>query len=124
MTIEQMLKAIIEAQVRGGYVRWDLLSGLPIDEYKEAIQFRPSPVEPLERYSILEILLTPEGLKAAYGTSEEFYRASPVHGHIGESLERWHWVARGINEAWLSGGAEKAIKMAYERLSTAPILPP
>lgn len=113
MTTEQKLAAVIEAQTQGGYPRWDLLLGLAFDE--DCIYFTPSPVEPEERYVIIELLLNREGLKAAYGNDTCLYSFDGIHA-TGEELETWFWVGRAISNAWLSGGSDSAIETAYDLL--------
>lgn len=114
-----MLKAIIEAQVKGGYVHWELLKEWPIP--RDAIYWKPSPVECWERYHILEILLDPSGLASAYPwrCCEDCRGQCPESEVHPFSEMYWEHVAHEILESWLSknaGDALGAIRTAYELL--------
>jgi hypothetical protein len=119
-TPEAMLAAVIEAQVNGGQplhrfllTEFDGLDG-PFILIKG---------HDIETCHILEVLLDPEGLKAAYGEHLpcsicSLYERHPErkdegHGCISGT---WRDVARTILDAWLSGGADAAIRTAYELL--------
>lgn len=113
MTTEQKLQAVIEAQVKGGYDFWEKRLGgtkLGQDEYGPSIgRYTLSDDGRLQdyewAYGVIEVLLDPEGLRAAYG----------------ESYIVTYWeesVPHRVLDTWLSsdGNAEKTIDCAYDLL--------
>lgn len=109
MESEDMLKAVIEAQVRDGHFRWELLKGFEIKE--GLIQFKTSPVETIEQYEILPILLDTEGCKAAYGEMDR--EVMPTY------CNDWLKVSNAILQNWHSKKGNNwraAIKIAYDLL--------
>lgn len=78
-----------------------------------------------ETHHILEILLDPKGLKAAYLRPESLCDNPKCgnnafggsHQHHGYSPDT---IAHRILDSWLSGGAEAAIKTAYDLLPKKP----
>lgn len=124
MTNEEMLKAIIEAHVKGDYTRWT----------SERHQYDPDALrmdgQHVSFYAglgtftthVLEILLDPAGLRAAYGEEQRVIREfdPPYFGCEGiVDEQQFKKAAIRILDAWLSkpeGDAEGAIKTAYQLL--------
>lgn len=117
MTSEDQLKAIIEAQMKGGCIYFEnLMENIaPLDSVTAPyIWFWGDGKQ--EPYHPLVILLDPEGLKAAYGeapqdmTSEEYKFTG---------LREWHRdCGHQILNTWLTsnGDAAKTIETAYNLL--------
>ncbi len=133
VTKEQMLKAVIDAQGNGGLTKWNrkLYGGqFILSNYllvmcskieKEKAEADPN----LRQMHILEILLDPEGLRAAYGDSITEEQSSLIKGgtifNIGVTYF-WKIVAQMITDSWLSkpqGDTEGAIQTAYDLLPKA-----
>jgi hypothetical protein len=71
-------------------------------------------------FHVLQVLLDPEGLRAAYGESVKV-PVSNGRYTIAKNTRGYHLpipetVAHRIVDAWLSGGAEAAIQTAYDLL--------
>ena len=120
MTPEQKLAAIIEAQVKGGFDKFDPFLGHRIFALNEGNYVRSGTSIVTGGYSsahILEILIDPWGLRAAYGTSERFYSYDGIHA-TGETLAYWVWMGRTIARTWLEtdGDAESTIDKAFSFL--------
>lgn len=137
---EQKLAAVIEAQVRGGYDEWEfLLAGM---ERFDSVTF-PIIWVGNDNFHPLEILLDPEGLRAAYGDEPVAYGVSfhrpgelqkeaaftlapDADSFLGRRIPdsdgawtdtpEWLAAAQDILHAWLSGGAEAAIQTAFDLL--------
>jgi len=104
MDYEAKLKAIIEAQVKGGYKGYEHFAQAKSD---------------LIGIHVLEILLDTGGCKAAYGEEEKFYPLDSTHDHLGQMLPYWLFVARSIHVAWHSGEGnnhKEAINTAFSFL--------
>ncbi len=128
MTTEEKLKGIIEAQVKGGY-----------DQYDPLIDGRPIAVDLSAKYVIgvgklggrsscqlLEILLDPQGLRAAYPDPVISYKYSREGktGTVNQIIKRrsgklqWRDFACRILDTWLSsdGNAAQTIDKAFSLL--------
>lgn len=100
MTTEQKLQAIINAQIAGGFIRYmvcltEMGAGPPEMNHTGRVDTHTAINQNI---SCIEILLDPQGLKAAYGGKEE--------------------PAYHILDIWLlsNGDAEKTIDTAYQLL--------
>lgn len=116
-TLEEMLRAIIEAQKANGYAYFwceDDGSGMSHDGTHWC------------GFSVLEILLDTDGLKAAYG-EELTFKLDVSHKPAGQTAEvsfrdelpRWRFVAASIANTWHSGDGnniQAAIETAYKLL--------
>lgn len=96
LSIEDQLKAIIEAQVNGG-----------CRKFKRTFNSQRPRVT---RINYLEILLDPAGLQAAYG--DEWIE---LKGR-GYTMKVWEYNAEQILRAWLHEGLESAIETAFSLL--------
>jgi hypothetical protein len=111
LSAEQQLAAIIEAQVKGGY-----------KEYTPTLQFLMEGLKCLgtgkiapKGFHILEILLDPAGLKAAYGDWPEWKEGDELR-----MCSKTKSVATAILNTWLSTSDPKAtIETAYSLLPKA-----
>ena len=118
MTNEQKLQAVIRAQEQGGCSKFQAPGRLSKFGY-----LVDAPHERGEH--VLEILLDPEGLRAAYGETKietgegkrpfRYNARSKVKGGK-NALMINEMIARRILDAWLSGGAEAAIQTAFDLL--------
>jgi hypothetical protein len=123
---EQKLAAIIKAQGEATF----FIPG--VDKIREVaangrVRIHSDGLE--DDVHVLQILLDPEGLKAAYVPSTE--KVSRHSRRLGRTVirevptkprkreKRIHYVAYAIVNAWLSGGAEAAINTAYDLLPHA-----
>lgn len=114
MTTEEQFKAIIQAQVKGGYEEHEAICGLAEDEW--AIFLSP----PL---CILEILLDPAGLKAAYGSLGVIAGLKKGYDSLPDGEDKfirydtpyWQSNAQTILKAWLlsEGDAAHTIETAF-----------
>lgn len=116
--IERKLQAIIEAQKKQGCNRWEGMADdtlVCIDGSIEALDEKRTMIG-----HILEILLSPSGLKAAYG--EVLVLSIPKNEHLGiyedVQAERWEQAANDILRTWLSSNedASATIDTAYSLL--------
>lgn len=114
-TTEQMLAAVIEAQVRGGCDNWNPLKPETFSMAEEYLFARSSAsYQEEEQVHVFAILLDPQGLRAAYCQQ-------PSRWDLPET-ERIAIPARHILDAWLSkpeGDAEAAIRTAYDLLPSS-----
>jgi len=112
MTTEDQLRHIIEAQVKGGCTSFRFVSEHYLDfDWKSRIGGTGEPTSPDTVAHILEILLDPAGLRAAYEMlGIGFHNGRPVLAKIA--------VAHDILDTWLSseGDAAKTIQTAYDLL--------
>lgn len=101
MTTEEQLKAIIEAQVKGGYDHYDNNG----DGFRSDLKYWCE-------YNILEILLDPAGLRAAYG-QQRLVNRSQYRTQL-----PWKVAARRILGTWLTsnGNAAATIEKAHSLL--------
>ncbi len=135
LTAQEMLTEIINAQVKGGYSEWkERLEDHCHCGYQLQLEKHPGDRRSLKgsyeddewRYGIIEILLDPEGLKAAYGSELACKNCGNPGRWTCANKDCWHpnagvtsrgWaVAHMILLAWLAEGAEEAIRTAYELL--------
>lgn len=107
LTTEEKLAAIIEAHMRGGYNYWEA--------YRNNIVVNHSAKSMTG--TILNVLLDPEGLKAAYGERPTLNDVS-IAGKV--TNKECDVCAFLILDSWLSGGAEAAINTAYSLLPSNP----
>ena len=108
---EEKLRKIIEAQVKGGCNDYSLVVSQLFEQnpYNRLYLVGPSISDGYNmHWHVLGILLDPKGLKAAYG--EEMAAGMLTSWTV------WKYSAHSILDAWLSGGAEKAINTAYNLL--------
>lgn len=112
-TNEELLRQVIEAQVRGGYEEYKpiLAFALFFSEAQQKIvchqDFEDVGITPMH---VLEILLDTKGCKAAYGDNLpcsicSLYMNSPEHKDSGHACisGTWRDVANNILFAWNSG---------------------
>lgn len=119
MTTEQKLRAVIEAQAKGGFHENDLAlkTGFTLDDFYVV----PTGFE-IAAVHVLEILLDPEGLKAAYPGIAGEARMGIVLAAILNKIKNGQLVmnadlsAHLILDSWLSGGATAAIDTAFTLL--------
>ncbi len=114
MTHEEKLKAIIEAQIEGGYKQWKLILSALDDGIPSTFNFLLEFEGKKKRISasLLEILLDTQGLKAVYG------EGIVDDGNL--PIESWLVVAKQIHIAWHSGEGnnwQAALNTAYELLT-------
>ena len=121
ITTEQKLKAVIDAQVKGGMFRWGgWTEGCHIssERNKEGIIVKDGYKGECYCF-ILAILLDPEGLRAAYGREprvEQNTKEKTDRALIHWIMPCWEFAARKILREWLYDGAEAAINTAYDLL--------
>lgn len=130
MNNEAMLKAVIEAQVKGGYQNgWKVFLDSKFRLELDWVILE----EDGEHASILEILLDPSGLRAAYGEKavcESCLNRIAAQCHCGvdegegfpDVLEFYIVAARRILDAWLSkpeGDTDAALQTAFDLLPQA-----
>jgi len=112
LSLEEKLKAIIEAQVAGGHEKWEWFVeenhvGLQGGELQRGVH------DIYERFGILEILLDTNGAKAAYG--EEWI---DLKGRGYKMLE-WEYNTQRILSAWHTvkgNNYKQAINVAFNLL--------
>lgn len=117
MTLEGKLKAVIAAQVRGGFGRWEGLAQEGISCVTQEVHWIGVDV------TLLEIILDSLGCKAAYGESWESH-SKKVEAMIGEPIivpsnGYWKDCTKKILDAWNSGEGnnyQAAISVAYSLL--------
>lgn len=97
-TNEELLRKVIEAQVRGGCETWEDILHLAEDEY-QSWWHNDSP--------ILEILLDTQGAKAAYGEEPSRYDVEGV------TLMFWEAAQSHILLGWNTGGGNN-VRAALE----------
>ena len=131
MNLEEELKAVIEAQVEGGYYKFKWVAHkyytiLHIQDeyvsYLESSNFarkinESEPYGEQSSYHILEILLDTEGLKAAYG--KEPHTNYYLGMHREDGYKEFEYNSIRILEAWNSEAGNNykaAINTAYELL--------
>ncbi len=113
MTTEQKLKAIIQAQCEGGYIGWKFVSDDFIINNNHVTAWG-------DEFSILEILLDPNGMEAAFTEEGEdmdwFFEGKETIGSISGFLK--HIAGFKILDTWLSsnGDAEATIECAFNLL--------
>jgi hypothetical protein len=119
-TTEQKLAAVIEAQDAGGFPdNTVLLRSMWLSSDKKAVTC--SMLHP-EFISILEVLLDPDGLRAAYRDGKSHSEALCIEGgevglyRLSEAPHAHRMAAHRILDAWLSNGADAAISTAYDLL--------
>lgn len=131
-TPEHMLAAIIEAQVKGGWAENDYFAPSGVKTYLDlSDRYLWSGGE--RAAYILEILLSPQGLRAAYGSVEMRIESGDKRKDLilnavvatlreqGKVPAYWEHVAILILLAWLSkpeGDPLAAIQTAYDLLPT------
>lgn len=126
-TPEQMLARVIEAQVAGGCEDMQEL----LDDYELIERRMWSGKKWGKSFGVIEILLDPEGLRAAYsgirtlietGDEQKDLILNAVSDELkarGRLPEYWEWAAQIILLAWLStpeGNPTAAIKTAFDLL--------
>lgn len=109
-TPEAQLQAIIEAQVKGGQPLFKFLL-TEIDGFDGPHVLIKG--HDIECFHILEILLDPEGLKAAYG---EEVKTITYNDSIILNNPAYIGVAEITLRAWLTEGPTAAISTAYDLL--------
>lgn len=120
-TYEEKLKAVIEAQVKGGYLFYSHILEVDFD-VRECGLLEINSTDVFEGTRVLEIILDTQGCKAAYGLEQKFYNFDIAHPHMGQRLEYWHWVCRSIHEQLHSGEGNNyraAIDTAYGLLNNS-----
>lgn len=137
-TTEQNLAAVIAAQVKGGHHKWFdiwdsigkngihhgylLGDGEEFEKVTGVVTYTQMP-----RYHILEVVLDPEGLKAAHcydfsietGDDRKDILLNAIHEHMkrsGKLPRPWQMAGHLILDSWLSGGSEAAINTAFSLL--------
>jgi len=134
---EKMLKAIIEAQVNGGFEKYKHALSYETHLMGEGINKNYMCDKVYAKAYILEILLDTDGLKAAYGDvfydeDEEIEEDNGIilngapcdvfQSNISTNIIRkrltigWNATAHKILSCWLIEGTESAIKTAYDLL--------
>jgi len=122
---EEKLKAIIEAQVKGGCGRYDTRWNEVIDEDGTIWKYGDDAEQNLEGH-ILEILLDTEGCKACYGEENVTYKTGRGVTKIlldaiieNKRPKKWEGASYLILDAWNEGEGnnwEEAIETAYDLL--------
>lgn len=141
MTTEQKLKAIVAAQVKGSYGQWAFIMSSMDHETGDILprgQFysrrRDMALGHETRLHVLEILLDPRGLRAAYGGEDyavcrrclsrsalNCHCYAEADGELPEVVILFEEVPQRILDTWLSsnGDAAKTIDTAYSLLPSA-----
>lgn len=134
MTTEEKLKAIIQAQVKGGHKTWEEILKKkfddPSDNYAYSFEDDGSLgfmyYDMTHRWHILEILLDPQGLKAAYEafTVEDDVKLNRYSARIFMMGFNPYWKLIGhiVFNEWLNsnGDLQKTIQAAYDLLPSSP----
>lgn len=118
LSSEDKLKAIIEAQVKGGYSMYEMIIKLDfiITSCHHIVLHKNFDRLPFVPVHILEILLDTEGCKAAYGEERESVMMGVVPVM---NIPKWEVAVKDIHWAWHSeegNNWKKAIDTAYSLL--------
>ena len=127
LSTEQKLQAIIEAQVKGGYELYHQKYWHDLRDDSDDVEWGCTSCKCTWRLPILAILLSPQGLRAAYGNEQTDYiqisaiRVDGAGDYAGPTISRDFHVAYLIVETWISsnGDAAKTIDTAYSLLPKA-----
>lgn len=123
LTAEQQLSAIIQAQVKGGDEKWKAIRIIHVNFEHGTVGMEQPPFRAIFFPHVLEILLDPEGLRAAYGEGTQKFLP-----YMWNCLVTDHsiplnapFVAHRILDTWLSSGDPTAtIQTAFSLLPKQP----
>ncbi len=124
MTHEEKLKAVIEAQVKGGCTNWEWWIPGDTPDHQDGTLREEIYDIGLDKAHILQILLDTHGMKAAYGEEEYHHTTSLLDrtfqkdGHYAEGKMAYYmYVTLVVTGAWHKGNDWKgAIDTAYDLL--------